>query len=295
MTKRSLPPLNALRAFEAAARHHSMTRAADELSVTPGAISRQVRELEDNMKVPLFLRRAKGLELTNVGETLAEELGEIFDRIAEATRGVRLRRPRRLSVGVYGYFTSSYLLPRWSALQERLPEIKIDLHTSRNPLDLIPSRYDAVIAVSDGTPKTGLVTHRLIPISTVPVCAPELLADGSPDFAQVQLLHARPRPDDWRRWLDHAGFRSVSADGGSSFESTGLAIEAAMQGLGFTMAIEALIRPEIQRGTLVLAHPKTRPTKRWFVLQHQSRLNDDPELRAFTEWLLHQIDEDNLA
>lgn len=295
MTGRRLPPLHAVRAFEAAARHGSMTRAADELGVTPGAVSRHVRSLETRMEATLFLRRSTGLELTEAGATLADEVGEALDRIAEAARGVRLRRPRRLSVGVYGFFASRFLLPRWPDLRRRLPELEVDLHTSVDPLDLVPGRYDAVIAVSDDSPRAGLTTHRLMPIATLPVCAPSERGEGAVDFGAVHLLHARPRPDDWRRWLDHAGFRSVPAQGGGSFESAGLALEAAARGLGFAMAIEALVREEIERGLLVAAHPKVRPTKRWFVLQHLSRLGDDPALAAFSEWLTAQAKHEEIS
>ncbi|SDX02787.1 transcriptional regulator, LysR family [Albimonas donghaensis] len=289
MTTRRLPPLPAVRAFEAAARHRSMTRAAEELGVTPGAVSRQVRDLEARMEAPLFLRRATGLEPTEAGAALAAELGEALDRIAEAARGVRLRRPRRLSLGVYGFFASRFLMPRWTAMRAAFPDLAMDLHTSSNPLELTPGRFDAAIVVSDGAPRSGLVTRRLLPIETLPVCAPALLtalmADGAPDFATLPLLHARPRPDDWRRWLDHAGLRHVPADGGSSFESAGLAIEAAATGLGVAIGIAALLGPEIARGALVAAHPARRPTKRWFVLQHARRAAEEPALAAFADWL----------
>ncbi|WP_226579283.1 LysR substrate-binding domain-containing protein [Acuticoccus sediminis] len=290
MSGRSLPPLSAVRAFEAAARHRSMTRAADELGVTPGAVSRQVRELEARMEAALFVRRATGLEPTEAGAALAAELGEALDQIAGAARGVRLRRARRLSVGVYGFFASRFLMPRLAGMRDSLPDVAVDIHTSANPLELTPARYDAVIAVSDGAPRSGLVTRRLLPIATLPVCAPALVEHGPADFAAADLLHARPRPEDWRRWLDHAGLRSVSAEGGSSFESAGLAMEAAARGLGIAIGIEALVRPEIERGVLAAAHPRIRPTKRWFVLQHLRRPSDAPELAAFADWLAAEAD-----
>src|SRR3954471_15813058 len=204
MASRRLPPLHAVRAFEAAARHLSITRAADELNVTVGAVSRHVRALEARMGTALFLRGSRGLVLTSAGKAFADSARDALDRIAEAAEGLHLRRFRRLSVGVYGFFLSRFLLPMWPSLKATHPELEIDLHTSANPVDLLASRYDAVIAVSDGHPRTGLVTRPLLPIATVPVCSPALLKDGALDFATVPLLHNRPRPDDWRRWLDHA-------------------------------------------------------------------------------------------
>jgi LysR family glycine cleavage system transcriptional activator len=289
MPGRRLPPLHAIRAFEAAARHSSLTRAADELAVTPGAVSRHVRALEERMETPLFLRRATGLELTAAGEALARSVGEALDRIAEAASGVRMRRHRPLSVGVYGYFASRFLLPRWQSLVAAHPDLAVDLHSSLNPLDLLPGRYDAVIAVSDAAARSGLVTHKLLPIATVPVCAPSLASNGAPDFSVVPLLHARPRPDDWQRWLNHAGLSAVAVRNGGSFESIGLAIEAAAAGLGYAIAIAALLPPDLERGLVAVAHKMVRPTRRFFVLQYEARLARDPTLNRFTHWLLAQV------
>ncbi|MFB9264678.1 LysR substrate-binding domain-containing protein [Bradyrhizobium erythrophlei] len=289
MSWRRLPPLHAVRAFEAVARHLSMTRAAEELGVTPGAVSRHIRALEEHLEKALFLRQAGGLVLTSAGEALAQATREGLDRIADGARGVKLARLRRLSIGVYGFVASRLLLPIWHDLRSAHPDLAIDLHTSPNPLDLLPGRYDAVIAVSDAAPRPGLVTHPLLPIATVPVCAPRWLKRGPLDFAAVPLLHARPRPDDWRRWLDHAGLSHVPAQTGSSFESVGLAIEAAAAGMGAAIAIEALLAPDLARRKIVIAHRKVRQTRRHFVLQYEARLADEPALAAFRDWIVARL------
>ncbi|MFV0297577.1 MAG: LysR substrate-binding domain-containing protein [Hyphomicrobiaceae bacterium] len=286
MSTRRLPPMHAIRAFEAAARHLSMTRAADELAVTPGAISRHIRALETEMETALFLRRSTGLVLTNAGEALAVVSRDALDGIATAVSGLKLRRFRRLSVGAFGLFVSRALLPLWSDLRTQQPELELDLHTSANALDILPGRYDAVLAVSDGAPRPGTISRRLLPISTVPVCAPSWLAKGPVDFATVPLLHARPRPDDWRRWLDHAGMRSVEAQSGCNFESLGLAMEAAAAGVGVAIAIESLLGPDLASGKLVRAHEAVRPTRRYFVLQYEARRAGDAALCAFETWLV---------
>jgi len=289
MSPRRLPPLHAVRAFEAAARHLSITRAAEELHVTPGAISRHVRGLELEMQTVLFHRRSTGLVLTAAGEALASVARDALDGIANAVSGIRLRHFRRLSVGAYGFFVSRALLPNWHSLRACHPELEVDLHTSSNALDLMPGRFDAVIAVSDGSPRSGTITRRLLPIAIVPVCAPSLLSDGIADFTNAPLLHSRPRPDDWRRWLDHASLSTINADAGSSFESVGLAMEAATAGLGFAMAIEALLTPDLASGKLVRAHGQVRPTRRHFVLQYEPRLAEEPAMKAFEGWLLGQM------
>jgi len=289
MSWRRLPPLHAIRAFEAVARHLSMTRAAGELGVTPGAVSRHIRALEEHMATALFVRRASGLVLTPAGETLAEATREGLDRIADAAGGLKLRRFRRLAIGAYGFFASRMLLPLWPALRAAHPDLEIDLHTSLNPLDLLPGRFDAVIAVSDAAPRAGLVTAPLAPIRTLPVCAPEWLKQGEVDFSVTPLLHARARPDDWRRWLDHAGFGAVSAQTGGSFESIGMAIEAAAAGLGCAMAIEALLPIDLATRRIVVAHPLVRPTTRYFVLQYDARFEGDAAVSALVSFLRQRL------
>lgn len=289
MTTRRLPPLHAIRAFEAAARHRSVTRAASELNVTPGAVSRHLRGLEAELQTVLFQRTSQGLVLTPTGETLAAVAREALDGLANAVSGLRLRRFRRLTIGAYGFFVSRALLPRWKRLATTHPELSIDLHTSSNALDLTPSRYDAVIAVSDGAPRPGTIIRRLMPISTVPVCSPLLLVGTGVDFATVPLLHARPRPDDWPRWLHHAGYRTAHAGAGSSFESLGLALDAAAAGLGMAMAIDGLVAEDFASGRLMRAHATTRPTRRHFVLQYEQRRADDPALLLFQGWLMREF------
>ncbi|MGM4963066.1 LysR substrate-binding domain-containing protein [Tardiphaga sp. 1201_B9_N1_1] len=295
MVSRRLPPLHAVRAFEAAARYQSFTRAAEELNVTVGAISRHVRALETRIGTSLFLRGSRGLTLTSAGKAFAASATEALDCLAEATEGLRLRRFRRLTIGVYGFFVSRYLLPIWPSLKAAHPDLEVDLHTSANPVDLLTSRYDAVISVSDSHPRAGMVTRSLVPISTVPVCRPELLSQGELDFSSTPLLHVRPRPDDWRRWLDHAKLTSIPVQGGSSFETLSLAIEAAEAGLGVTIAIDGLLATDLARGNLVRAHSIVRPTRRHFVLEYEQRISDDPAVAAFADWLGAAVDQQSLG
>lgn len=289
MPARRLPQLHAVRAFEAAARHLSMTHAAHELNVTPGAISRHVRALEQELAAELFVRRATGLELTPVGRSLAEATREALDRLEEAATGVRLRRHRRLTLGVYGHFFARALLPILPEMRRHLPEIEVDWHTSTNPLDMLPSRFDAVVAVGDAARQSGLVVRPLLPIATVAVAAPRRLKKGPVDFTRVAMLHTRPRPDDWRRWLDHAGFGTVPVRGGSSFESASQTLEAAAADLGLAIAIECLLAPDLGSGRLAIAHPARRPTRRQFVLQYETRVAADPSLKAFADWLCMRL------
>jgi DNA-binding transcriptional LysR family regulator len=290
MTYRRLPPLNAVRAFEATARHLSVTRAAGELGVTPGAVSRQVRELEHHLRLELFLRGPAGLALTTAGEALFAAAREALDRLADGT--VLARRaataPRRLRVGAYSLFASRWLIPRWRSLRERHPDLEVDLVTTSDALELVPQRFDAVIVVADGRPRPGLAVVPILPIETVPVCAPALVrGDGARfNLRGQRLLHSRQRPQDWRRWLEAAGIEGVDPAAGSVFESIGVAIDAAAEGLGVALAIRALIEGDLDSGRVVVPIPFCRPTSRAFVLMHDAARAADPAVAAFRDWLV---------
>ncbi|WP_338662167.1 LysR substrate-binding domain-containing protein [Pararoseomonas sp. SCSIO 73927] len=284
MTYRRLPSLVALRSFEAAARHRSVTRAAGELSVTPGAVSRGVRALEEELATSLFARSSTGLALTPAGEALFAAAREGLDRIAAGLAAMRQAGPRRrLRIGAYTLFASRWLIPRWNRLRERHPELDIELETSADPLELVPGAFDAVIAVADARPRPGLTALPLVPIEMMPVCAPALLPGF--EWARATLLHSRQRPDDWPRWLAAAGIEGVDAARGPRFESIALALDAAAEGLGIALAIRALVGPDLAAGRVAVPHPLIRPTTRRFTLLHDAEREGDAALFALRAWL----------
>lgn len=287
MVSRRLPSLTALRAFEATARHGGMRRAAAELHVTPGAVSRQVRLLEEELGRPLFIRGARGLEATPAGAVLAAALHEALGRIATGLDNALALPPARrpLTIGAYAHFASRWLIPRWGRLRAAHPDLDIALTTSADPQALRPSRFDAVIAVADPRPRPGLLCWPLVPIETVPVCAPALA--GPPfDWSRQHLLHSRQRPRDWARWLAAAGIAGVDPEGGSHFESVALALDAAAGGLGVALAIRALVAPDLESGRLVVPAPFIRRSRRCFVLQQEAERAAEPGLARFRDWLL---------
>lgn len=284
MTYRRLPSLVALRSFEAAARHRSVTRAAGELSVTPGAVSRGVRALESELGASLFTRGPAGLALTPAGEALFAAARDGLDRIAAGLVAMRQAAPRRhLRIGAYTLFASRWLIPRWNRLRERHPELDIDLQTGADPLELLPGAFDAVIAVTDDRPRPGLLALPLVPIETVPVLSPALLPGF--DWRRATLLHSRQRPEDWARWLADAGIEGVDHGRGPRFESIALALDAAAEGLGVAMAIRALVAQDLAAGRVALPHPHVRRTTRRFTLLHDAAREDDPALVTLRRWL----------
>ena len=289
MTYRRLPSLNALRAFEAAARHCSVTRAADELSVTPGAVSRQIRALEEGLGLALFLRSPGGLVLTGSGAALMEASGTALDRLeAGVAEARRAARPRPVSVGAYALFASRWLIPRWGRLRARHPELEIALTTSADPLELLPGKFDVVIAVSEDRPRPGFRVDPLLPIETMPVCAPSLVEADGFRWEGKTLLHSRQRPRDWARWLQSQGIAGLDAEAGPSFESISLAIDAAREGLGVALAIRGLIGPDLTEGRVVVPVAGIRRSTRSFVLMMEHGRLAEPALRVFRDWLLEE-------
>ena len=289
MTYRRLPSLVALRSFEAAARHRSVTRAAGELLVTPGAVSRGVRALEEEVGAALFTRSVAGLVLTPAGEALFAAAKEGLDRIAAGLVAMRQAAPpRRLRVGAYTLFASRWLIPRWNRLREKHPTLEIELQTTADPLELVPGSFDAVIAVADGRPRTGLFALPLVPIEMGPVCAPSLLPGF--DWRRATLLHSCQRPDDWARWLSDAALQGVDAGSGPRFESIALALDAAAEGLGVAMAIHALVAQDLATGRVVVPHSHIRRTTRCFTLLHDADREGDPAVSALRTWLADEVD-----
>lgn len=286
MSHRHLPSLAALRSFEAAARHLSVTRAANELAVTPGAVSRGVRQLERELGTSLFLRGHAGLALTPAGETLLQAAREAFDRLAGGVNGIRHAAPRRLILGVYTLFASRWLIPRWHRLRERYPDLEIDLQTCGDPASMVPGTFDAAIAVCDAAPRPGLMMRRLVPIEMLPVCSPAT-AEGL-DWRRVTLLHSRQRPEDWARWLSAAEIEGRDPHAGLFFESIALATDAAAEGLGVALAIRALAGADLAARRIVAPHSFVRSTTRAFTLLHDERRGLDPAIRALGDWLLEE-------
>jgi len=255
-----LPSLNALRAFDAAARHLSLTKAAAELSVTPAAISHQIKGLEEDLGVVLFRRVGKELRLTDAAQAAVPTLREAFDRLTEATRRLRAGEGDRVvTVSAPPSFASAWLVPRLDRFKEDHPELDVRIDASAHLIDFARDAVD--IAIRYGSGDYGdLDTVKLFDDDMFPVCSPRLLTGYRPlrapdDLARHTLLHydwtMQPgvRPD-WKMWLMAAG-ADVDASRGPHFSHQGMALEAAIRGQGVALGSHALCRDDLATGRLV--------------------------------------------
>jgi LysR family glycine cleavage system transcriptional activator len=237
--RRRLPPLNALRAFEAAARHLNFSRAADELSVTPGAVSQQIQNLEDYVGAALFKRTPKGLLLTDAAQTALPALREAFDRLAEAASMLTAAVDgRRLTLTAAPSFAAKWLVPRLGKFEELYPQVDVWLSAGLELVDLTAGEIDVAIRYGAGR-YPGLEVKRLIGETVIPVLSPDLMAanplNDPKDLAGHILLHdGSPEPDDscpdWTMWLAARGVKGVDGARGPRFNQSSLVIEAAVNG-----------------------------------------------------------------
>ena len=287
-----LPSTMALLAFAAASRHLSFVKAAQELNVTPGAVSRQIQSLEDFLGARLFQRHHRRVELTPRGRDYLGEILGALERISEAS--ARLRQDSQsgaLSICAYPTFAIRWFIPRWGRFYDRHPDMDVRLTTSLTPVDFARDDYDlAVQVVPDGHRLPGLAVHKLLEVDTFPICHRDLArALREPrDLARQTLLHGAPRPWDWQRWLAAAGAGDVDASQGLRFESMNLAIQAALEGLGVAIGIEALIGDDLAAGRLVRPFALNRRSGRPFCLVYREANAENTNLTAFRDWLLEE-------
>ncbi len=296
--RRQLPPLNALRAFEAAARHMSITQAAGELRVTPAAISHQVRILEDHVGLPLFMRNGRGLALTDAGSAGLRDLREGFARLGAAMDAIdSLGEAGVLSVSVAPSFAAKWLLPRLDSFQAAHPEIDVHVSASMELTDFVKDGVDLAIRYGAGR-YSDLAVERLLAESVVPVCSPEFLERQGPfagpaDLVEATLLHDDSPDNDpscpnWEMWLTAAGARHIDAARGPRFNQSSLVIEAAVLGRGIALAKTALAARDLRHGRLVQPFRSAMKVDfAYFIVAPRAKLNL-PKVSYFIDWLRNE-------
>ena len=260
---RRLPPLNALRAFEAAARHLSFTRAADELNVTQAAVSHQVKALEEWLGMPLFRRLNRSLLLTDAGQSYMPRLRDAFDTIDQATRGLNAHESGgTLTISTMDSFAAKWLVPRLGRFRARHPEIDTRVTASDRLVDF--KREDVDVGIRYGRGRyPGLQVVRLMTEDVFPVCSPALAGGEPPLREPADLKHHTLLHDDlavdWRTWLAAAGVRDVDADRGQWFSHSSLVLQVALDGQGVALGRSALLAEDLAAGRLVKPFELTLP------------------------------------
>ena len=285
MSARHLPPLTALRAFEAAARHLSFKHAATELSLTPTAISHQIRQLEDRLGVPLFVRGTRRVDLTPAGQSLFPALRDGFDAMERAVRNVRPQaRQRALVLSTTMAFASRWLLPR---LARAHPGIALHLHTSDEPVDLHGGAAQLAIRYGPGR-YPGLESTPLLPSRFAPVCAPALRVQGADDLARVPLIgfewfRRDAATPDWPLWFERAGVAPRPRQ--LHFSDEVHAIQAAIAGQGIALVNLALVEDELRGGLLCQPFGPELAGHAFHLVWPQA-LDADADVVQVREWLL---------
>lgn len=290
-----LPPLNSLRAFEAAARHLSITLAAEELHVTPGAVSRQIKLLEETLGLQLLHRGHRQISLTRPGVEYHRAVTKSIDALREATRRIKRRsvkQRKQLRVRAYTTFAMRWLIPRLSAFHAAHPDVEVLLTASLEDVDFHREDLDAAIRLGGGR-WPGVTAHRLVDNILAPVCSPGLLQDAGrmrrpSDLRNFTLLHSIARPDDWSHWLDACGAaEQVDASSGMTYQSSAMAYAAAMEGQGVAMAQLFLVQDDVRTGKLVLPFKKTvdMGEHTYYLIQPAGQGETVP-MQQFREWLL---------
>lgn len=292
--RRRLPPLNALRAFEAAARHLNFSRAADELSVTPGAVSQQIQNLEDYVGAALFKRTPKGLLLTDAAQTALPALREAFDRLAEAASLLTAAVDgRRLTLTAAPSFAAKWLVPRLGKFEDAHPQVDVWLSAGIDIVDLTAGEVDLAIRYGGGR-YPGLEVRRLLSETVIPVASPELIAanpiNQPADLAGHVLLHdGSPEPDDscpdWTMWLAARGVKGVEGTRGPRFNQSSLVIEAAANGRGVALAKRTLAQADLDAGRLVVPLQDQTAVDFAYYLVHPKAKGRLPQVKAFIGWI----------
>lgn len=304
-----LPPLAALRAFEAAARHLSFKKAAEELHVTPAAISQQIKALEEYLGVALFRRLTRALEITAAGNAMLPKVREGFECLAAAVDSTREAVDGVLTVTAPPSFAARWLVPRLPRFFAAHPEVELRLNSradsvdrrgdTRRPGEEPPDLREAgsSLAIRYGTGDyPGFLVERIFAPEWVPVCSPRLPSAQRPlgvpaDLAHHVLIHDETIDDEgrhpgWREWLASAGATAVDGERGPRFSNAVLAVEAALEGQGVALALRPLVESDLAAGRLIAPFDLAIPSPYAYYLVMRQAVGRRPSAAAFRAWLL---------
>lgn len=294
--RRKLPPLNSLKAFESAARHLSFTKAADELFVTQGAVSQQVKQLESFLGVPLFIRKNRNLLLTEAGQLLVKEITQTLDHIADITDKVtRLEKSPAITVSVVPSFAAKWLVPRLFMFYEQHPDIEVQLLSTERLVDFNSEDVDVGVRLGNGN-YPGLESIKLLDEYLVPVCSPDVKMDSPEDLKQQTLLVDANRPEDWQRWLAEAGVDDVKLTKSHRYNNYALMHESAALGQGVALGLKQLATHDLETGRLIKPFDiEIKHNSAYHIVYPTQDKGACEKVRAFVDWLLAQVDEERAS
>lgn len=284
-----LPPLKALQAFEAAGRTESFQEAAQELNVTPSAISHQVKSLEEYLGIQLFERKTRKVTLTLTGEVYLESIASAFMTLESATRRLTVGQGGdELKLAVAPAFLDRWLLPRFQDFTERFPDIEIDIHSSIGVVDFAQSDIDMAVYFGDGQ-WPGIDCQFLRRSYLVPVCSPILLEQERvmepADLLNFRLLSVRRRPEEWPDWFRLTETPYHPSQGTISFSNGMNTANAAAKGLGVALTDPSLVSEEIEDGELMVPIDVMMQLSKSFYLVTQKNRPFSPAMSAFQQWI----------
>jgi LysR family glycine cleavage system transcriptional activator len=289
---RRLPSLTSLRAFEVAGRHLSFTKAAAELTVTQAAISHQIKALEEQLNVALFVRLPRKLELTVAGKSLFPVVHQAFDIIAEGVAELEGMQGRAfLTVQLAPSFSAKWLSPRLGAFRSLYPHIELSLTHSIGPADFAKQSIDLAVIYGKGY-GAGLVAVPVLSLDFIPVCSPnypqgEYVLQAPADLEHCTLLHDATYKN-WSAWLDLADVSNVDAKRGPVFDDTNVLIQAAVDGLGVALGSSIFVADHLREGRLVQPfNPVFHDARAYYVVCPPAHC-ERPEVAAFRDWLIEQ-------
>ncbi|MGV3656212.1 MAG: LysR family transcriptional regulator [Noviherbaspirillum sp.] len=292
--RRKIPNTGALVAFEAAARHESFTKAAEDLSLTQSAVCRQIAGLEEFLAVPLFRRTRRGVKLTEAGITYSRQIAARLDAVEQDTLSLMAHQGQAatLELAVVPTFATRWLLPRLAGFLRAHPGITVNLTNRTRPFLFDDTEFDAAIHFGEaGWP--GTEAHFMMRENAMPVCSPRLLArltqggaQVTPDaVAQLPLMQQSTRPYAWRQWFESLGMRVPHDMGGPRYELFSMLAQAAMHDMGVALIPPMMIEEELGSGRLVVAHPHACLGDKAYYLIFPERKSETRGLREFKDWL----------
>ncbi|WP_036549696.1 transcriptional regulator GcvA [Nitrincola lacisaponensis] len=290
MNKRHLPSLTAMQCFEAAARHMSFTRAADELSLTQSAVSKQVAQLESLLAHPLFRRVRKRLQLTPEGSVYLTEVRKILSQVEMSTRYMRSYGTDSavLNVATLPTFGARWLIPRLKGFRFSYPDIALNISNRSEPFDLEKERIDIAFFFGHGA-WPGTESIRLFTEEVVPVCAPELLPptglENPMQITRLVLMQNAQRPEAWHEWFEAQGLYTEQSYHGPRFDSFYMLIRAALAGCGVALVPRFLAAEELTAGTLIIPSPYALKSQDAYYMAYPEHKAELSKIQHFRAWI----------